>query len=202
MPQDCILCNGEGYWEADDKTELCPICKPQEREIYARQNVNMPERNMFWDFIPAKCSSPLFASLPWLIVVHSGESGEGVAEYFNNPTDGRVVSAHIAWSKKKKRFAQCVPLNRVAWHCGGSVFEGKKHLNFCSIGVELPGPWDKKRTALEKELFRNSLGLLLEIIPSLRVITTHRLIDARKRDPGLGFDRSWLAGFYKLDVRV
>lgn len=137
--------------------------------------------------LPAKHYGPRFQAEPWLLVIHSGELGPGVAEYFAEPGDGRLVSAHFAWSKQLYGFAQCVPLSHVAWHCGGSRYKGRGKLNFCSIGVELPGPWDKARDEIELGELRRLAQDLILAVPSLRVAVRHSDIDQQKKDPGPGF---------------
>jgi AmpD protein len=118
-----------------------------------------------------------------------------VAEFFNET--GKVyyeakkrwvkVSAHISWSGKIDGFVQCVPFSHVAWHCGGSRFRGERKLNFCSIGIELPGPWEKDRDE-ELPILRETVENIMGIIPSIKVAVRHSDIDSRKKDPGPGFD--------------
>lgn len=202
--KNCYLCGGIGEWidATDQKVEICPLCHPAEREIQGRQSaLAIQERNLYWDFVPAKIASPLFTKMPWLLVVHSGEKSGAVAEYLQNLIDGRKCSAHLAWSKKKFGFVQMVTFNRVGWHVAGSKLGNNDRLNFCSIGIELPGPWDKKRGVDELNLFRQSLNVLLQTVPSLTTVTTHAHIDANKRDPGPGFDQSWVEDF-GLEIRL
>ena len=72
---------------------------------------------------------------------------------------------------------------------------GHRRLNFCSIGIELPGPYDKKRGSEEFGIFRHTVEALLNIMPSLKVCVRHKDIDESKKDPGDGFSWEWVKGF-------
>lgn len=148
-----------------------------------------------WPQLPQRWHGPLFECRPYLLVIHSGVTSAAVAEYLRDPPDGRVVSAHLAWSASVGGFVQGVALNVVAWHVGGSraIIGGRvnRRLNFGSVGLELPGPWDMDRTAYAG-VTREAVIHLMEAIPSLRYVAAHRDIDGRKRDPGPGWDWSTL----------
>lgn len=205
MQDKCFFCDGSGYFENTllEKSEICPVCKPTERELAARRNALIDDRLHGVPFVAAKHIGPLFQNPPTLLVIHSGQSGPGIAEYFINPVeklpDGsfqeRIVSAHLAYSATRNEFVQCVPLNRVAWHVGGSRYLGNRRLNFCSIGVELPGPYDAHRGIIELGKFRYLVESLLRRMPTLKTAVRHCDIDAKKKDPGDGFEWSWLSGF-------
>ncbi len=153
-----------------------------------------------YPYLPAKYAGGFFRQVPTLVVLHSGDTSTGVAEYFQAPADNRIVSAHFAWSSTQNGFAQCVPLNTVAWHAGGSVFQGQKKLNARSVGIELPGPAALKvRPALQRDALRALLSTLQAQIPNLTTITKHSSIQEGKKDPGPGVTDDWFTGLgYKL----
>jgi N-acetyl-anhydromuramyl-L-alanine amidase AmpD len=68
-------------------------------------------------------------------------------------------------------------------------------VNQFSIGLELPGPNSKLRDETEKEKFRMALGIILMRVPSITTVVRHKDIDSHKRDPGNGFDKTWVDGF-------
>jgi N-acetyl-anhydromuramyl-L-alanine amidase AmpD len=191
----CLLCNDEGYIEdpVAQQTIACPICRYSEAKEQA-ENAGLPRWvSSRWGRMPARFYGPRFQYPPWLIVIHSGATSDNVAEYIAAPGDGRYVSAHISWSRRERMYVQQVPLCNVAWHCGGSRFRGNSKLNYCSIGIELPGPWDKERSQEEHESVRQTVIYLQEQLPSLAVVVPHSGIDRSRKDPGPGFDPSCLA---------
>jgi N-acetyl-anhydromuramyl-L-alanine amidase AmpD len=154
-----------------------------------------PARLPGLDWLPAKYHGRKFRKIPWLVVIHSGSFSDNVAEYLHAPPDGRKVSTHFSWSRKKGYFVQQVDLDTVAWHVGGSRFRGQGRLNWCSIGIELPGPWRQSpRPMVQRDLLRSLLGNLKDAMPCLDTLTAHQFIDENKRDPGPGVDASWFEG--------
>lgn len=190
----CNFCDGTGHWEYENQTLFCPICHRQEAEYQALARNPLPSwHSSAWPIqIEAKYYGPRFQVEPWLLVIHSGSMSDNVAKYFANPGDGRKVSAHLAWDREHRGFAQCVPLSHAAWHVGGSRFRGQGKLNFCSIGIELPGPWEKARDA-ELDLLREAVEIIIQILP-ITTAVRHSDIDPRKKDPGPGFDWACLRG--------
>lgn len=185
----------QGYWHDYKRrqTLLCPVCKPQQAESQAIARMLLPGWcGAQWLPMPAKYHGPRFQIEPDLLVIHSGSKSDRIAEYFQDPD--RVVSAHISWSRLHDDFVQCLPLHTVGWHAGGSRYKGRRRLNFRSIGIELPGPWDKKRDAFELALVRESVACLTNLLPSLKLAVMHSDIDPRKKDPGPGFQWKCLDG--------
>ena len=195
MLADCPFCDGAGGWEDPiaQKSWICPICHPAQADVEASRKIWVSYwTRRYWVSMPARHYGPRFQVEPWLLVIHSGASGPGVAEYFTKCK--RKVSTHLAWSSGLKQLVQCLPWDTVGWHVGGSRFQDQRRLNFCSIGIELPGPWDKKRPKTEIEDLKTSVEHILEIWPSLKYVVRHSDIDPHKRDPGPGFDMRCLAG--------
>lgn len=197
---NCNYCEDTGYWidTANEQTKRCPFCTK-----LPTPSVGLPEWDSYWPKLECKHKGPSFRTLPWLLVIHSGGKTANVAEFFNKKGSierkGKsplVVSAHINWSKDFEGFTQGVELNRVAWHCGGSSYNGLKNLNFCSIGIELPGPANRKmRPRKELAAFEETLSILLDLVPSLKVAVRHSDIDLKKVDPGPGFDWDLINSF-------
>ncbi len=196
MTLPCYLCNDKGRYENElaQQTLICPLCHPIEAEQQALSIVNLPSWGPYWTTMKAAKYGPLFQVLPNLIVLHSGSKTDCVAEYFARKNIARSVSAHFAWSRHYGTLVQCVPLNKVAWHAGGSKYKGKGGVNWHSIGVELPGPWDKLRGHDEVGILRETIIHLMELVPSVTHITRHSDINPNKKDPGPGFDWSMLDG--------
>jgi N-acetylmuramoyl-L-alanine amidase len=75
---------------------------------------------------------------PSLIVIHYTASGgadaSGDVSWFRNPQ--AKVSAHFVVGRDGG-IVQCVPVNRVAWHAGKSIWKGKNGCNAFSIGIEV-----------------------------------------------------------------
>jgi N-acetyl-anhydromuramyl-L-alanine amidase AmpD len=198
----CFFCGGSGYWQDDERkqTLFCPICRSEPAEMQARSCSFIDTWcSDSWPEMPAKHWGPMFQINPNLLVIHSGSKSEGVAEFFQKIGQVKYgdrmvkVSTHLAWCADGF-FCQCVPFDRVAWHCGGSRFRGERRLNFLSIGIELPGPWDGDRSDAQLKTLRKTVRRLKEIVPSLLTVVRHSDIDARKRDPGPGFKWECLDG--------
>jgi N-acetyl-anhydromuramyl-L-alanine amidase AmpD len=140
-----------------------------------------------------------FKESPVLVVIHSGATAPGVAEYLNRVPDGRKVSAHFSWSSRRGLFVQQVELGRESWHAGGTTWLGRR-TNSVSISVELPGPWrTNPRSPRERELLRELLRALCPALPSLRWVVGHEHLSSAKRDPGPGVGSDWFEGL-GLDV--
>lgn len=195
---NCHYCQGAGYWEDPiaQQTIICHECRPFTAEHVALAKCNTPA----WVAgIPrhigsCKYQGPMLQQDPWLLVVHCSTSDNAnIASYFDHPYDAklkkdRVVSAHFAYEYSRKLIVQCMPTNRVAWHCGGSVLGEHKKLNFCSIGIEVRGSNTRERTPDEMQYYKVIIGLIKEAIPSLRVAVGHSEIDKNRADPGEYFD--------------
>jgi N-acetyl-anhydromuramyl-L-alanine amidase AmpD len=160
--------------------------------------------------VPCRYPGPAFTATPWLFVVHCGSTSGDVASFmmqhgkWTKKSTGKIVyvSAHFNWSNRLGCLTQGVPLNRVAWHVGGSRIEYNRllrvwpeaprkrlrKLNFCSYGMELRGPAGRKFNVGEHKLVKKMVIELRKQNPALRVATRHQDILASKKDPGKGFD--------------
>ena len=205
---DCPLCEGRGGWtdHIAEQTIICHLCRPTDasKALPAMRNPGFVTSR--WTTLECKKYGPRFQVAPWLLVLHSGSRAPNVGEYFHDLPDGRVVSAHINWTERENGFTQGVPLNTVAWHVGGSRLrlqgQVNRKLNFCSIGIELPGPWNKVRPETELDALRETVIYLLEYVPSLKFVTRHQDIDSGKRDPGPGFKWDCLADLGLVRVPI
>lgn len=131
------------------------------------------------DWLPARFPGSARSSPPDLLVIHSAAIGDDPAGYLSRCPDGRQVSAHISARSRDGGFVQQVLLNRLAWHAGGSVFQGRGGVNARSVGVELPA----HEGALLADAWAALLAVLLPACPSLHFWTCHRWIRASKSDP-------------------
>tara|TARA_Y100000310_G_scaffold34469_1_gene32634 strand:+ start:346 stop:861 length:516 start_codon:yes stop_codon:yes gene_type:complete len=132
-----------------------------------------------YPWLPAKHHGGRFKRPPDLLVIHSASMGDNPAKYLHTVSDGRVVSAHISAQSRDGDFAQQVALTEMAWHGGGSVFQGKGGVNARSIGVELPA----HEGAGLVEQWRDMVLVLVQLVPSLGMWTCHRWIKKGKTDP-------------------
>ncbi len=73
---------------------------------------------------------------PEYLVIHytAGSSAEGAIAWLSNRA--AKASAHLVIGRDGA-ITQMVPFNRVAWHAGRSLWDGRSGLNSCSIGIEL-----------------------------------------------------------------
>lgn len=157
--------------------------------------------------ITSPCPGPPLKRPVSLIVLHSGALAPGVAEYLARP-DTRGLSAHFAWSTRYAGFAQMVPLDREAMHAGCGKredcrhfeagrckggFEGKR-VNGCSFGIELPGPWRRKRDGDQHDKLVALIGELVQLA-SIEAIVAHSAICKDRKDPGPGLDWTRLEKF-------
>ncbi len=118
---------------------------------YSPRNTERPPRTSTEFIILHTTEGPARGSLRKL---HS----RGEAHYFVN-TDGRVL--------------RIIHRDRVAFHAGRSMWNGKSDLDNCSIGIELVGYHDREITAAQyaalKELLRQLQGIYR--IPDEKVLT-------------------------------
>lgn len=160
----------------------------------------MPWVPQAWPIIQAVHYGPRFRIDPVFLIIHSGDKRANVAEYFSVAT--RQASTHLAWSATYEQFAQCVPLSHVAWGAAGAVYKGLNDLNFRSIQVELPGPWDHPRNDGQLKHLHTVAKTLKLMIPSLRIALRHSDVEADRKDPGPGFKWECLDGLgYEMPFR-
>lgn len=177
---DCPFCLGNDRWydAYADIDVICPFCDP-EGAVYQRNAVSwgkLPSPHASWLYRPAKHMGGTFQIPPYAIVLHCPAYGESCFEYMLDPGDKRIVSAHLVWSNGQ--MIQMVPFDRVAWHC-------KAHrMNFCSIGIELRGPWTRKRDDAEMDEIRALVEDVKKLIPSITMVASHSQLDPSRRDPG------------------
>lgn len=118
---------------------------------YSPRNSERPPRDSTEFIILHTTEGPARGSLRKLY-----ERGE--AHYFVN-TDGRVL--------------RIIDRNRVAFHAGRSMWDGKTDLDTCSIGIELVGYHDRDITSAQYAALKELLQQLQSIyrIPDERVLT-------------------------------
>jgi hypothetical protein len=112
--------------------------------------------------------------IPGGIVIHSGEYGEGTAEWAWKPL--AIYFPHFAWSQKNQMYYQTCDMHLRAPHAG----------NFNHwIGVEMPGPYNKERR--KEVLFKTRVLIrdLMAVIPSMKQFAFHSWLNKKKRDPGI-----------------
>ena len=73
---------------------------------------------------------------PELLVVHSTISGSFKSAYDWLMSKQARASAHELIGRDAE-WAQLVPYDKCAWHCGPSSWKGEYGINTCSIGIEL-----------------------------------------------------------------
>lgn len=87
--------------------------------------------------VPSSFAGGRFSRPPAIIVIHftAGGSALSSAEWFRDRRNAGS-SAHVVIDRNGAAI-QCVPLTRVAWHAGRSVWRGLSGLNAHSFGIEL-----------------------------------------------------------------
>lgn len=199
MSYKCSICKDLGYWESNNQTLYCPACNKAKANAQFDYGIEGWVTSR-WISFPAKYHQNYrFQTKPWLVVIHSGAQSAGVAEFFHRTgyvvtKDKRQikVNAHLNWSITYDDFVQSVALDTVGMHCGGSILNNNKRLNFCSIGIELPGPVGQQYPEHVYLKFRATIVYLLEIVPSITTLVRHSDIDRHKTDPGKGFQWWWV----------
>ena len=109
---------------------------------------------------------------------------------FADLKDAGRVSAHLL-VERDGAVAQYVPLDKVAWHAGESVHEGRADCNRFSIGIELEGVDDAPfAEAQYRSLTAVTLAIMARYpaIEPTRVVGHEDVAPGRKTDPGKCFD--------------
>lgn len=127
---------------------------------------------------------------PQGIIIHSGEMGEGVAEWAWKKE--AKYWAHFAWSRTLKEYVQTDLMRHRAPHAG-------KYNDW--LGIEMPGPASlNPRPEIQREDLRKLICAVIEAVSTIKIITAHQFINIKKHDPGPGVDALWFDGL-GLDVR-
>lgn len=118
------------------------------------------------------------------IVLHhtAGASAESTIQYQRSPL---VRSSYHYIIERDGTIYKCVPVSERAWHAGISKGPEGSDVNNYSIGISLANRGNGEAYPFEQVLACQELiDELWSKIPSLRFITTHRLIaPGRKIDP-------------------
>jgi N-acetylmuramoyl-L-alanine amidase len=165
-------------------------------------------------FVRAPCQSPRPLKPPLAIVMHytAGHTLENAVRTLTKPPvvkDGKTTgsSAHIVIGRDGA-VVQLVAFNRVSWHAGPSVWNGRDKLNDWSIGIELVNlGWSTKelpqRDVVEIDgdewqvypeaqlaALDGVVKALLAAYPAIGEVVGHEDIcipRGRKKDPGPAF---------------
>lgn len=216
---NCPVCRGVGGWEDPIARQSVPcyLCAGEAAYLAAcNPQVKIGAQLDGLAQIPARYHGPTFHVKPWLLVIHCGSSARGnipnffkKTGYVTNKEGKKIsVSAHIAYDVSTSEFAQCVGLDTVAWHVGGSripagaitkgplagaVTKPLDKLNWASWGIEMQGPAGRTWKDRECEQLAELISALCAQNPNLQYITGHHVIDANKRDPGRKADLAYVA---------
>lgn len=127
---------------------------------------------------------PRGASISTIVLHHdAGSSAAGTIRYLR-----RVPASYHYIVERDGTIYKCVPTSGRAWHAGVSHGPQGPGVNSYSIGVCLSNlgglngrfePYPKAQTDAARAL----IAQLAKVIPTIRYITTHRLITSRKVDP-------------------
>ncbi|PSB92383.1 1,6-anhydro-N-acetylmuramyl-L-alanine amidase AmpD [Candidatus Pandoraea novymonadis] len=176
-----------------------------------------------WAYNAERIPSPNFDERPKamaidLLVVHNislphGQfGGNEIADFFCNKLDNSAhpifneirdlhVSAHFL-VRRTGRVQQFVSCNARAWHAGVSSFQGRKHCNDFSIGIEVEG---SDHLPFEKLQYKGLAKLTLAIFArySIQAIVGHAdIAPGRKTDPGPYFDWMTLRDLTDLPGKI
>jgi N-acetyl-anhydromuramoyl-L-alanine amidase len=166
-----------------------------------------------WYAFARKLISPNFGKRPSdsvidLIIVHSislppGEfGGDEVQQLFTNRLDwsrhpyfasiaGLMVSAHF-YVQRNGELWQFVSVNDRAWHAGESRFRDRPQCNDYSVGVELEGIEGGHFESAQYETLSTLCSSIQAAYPVSHVAGHEHVAPGRKRDPGHGFDWTYL----------
>ena len=148
-----------------------------------------------------------------LIVVHGislppGDfGGEGITQLFTNRLDIHAhpyyhrlahtrVSAHLL-IRRDGQTIQYVPFQLRAWHAGVSTYQGRKHCNDFSIGIELEG---SDHIAYEDQQYQQLCAIIKVLCQTYPKLSNQTIVGHcdiardRKTDPGPAFDWTRLQG--------
>ena len=126
---------------------------------------------------------------PWIDDLFLNRLDPAAHPYFRDIAELRV-SAHILIRRNGERI-QYVPLQQRAWHAGKSGFEGRKHCNDFSIGIELEGTDETPFTDDQYHSLALATKQIMQIYPDItkeRIIGHCNIAPGRKTDPGRAFD--------------
>ncbi len=102
------------------------------------------------------------------------------------------VSAHLL-IQRDGAIVQYVPFTQRAWHAGVSCFAGRECCNDFSIGIELEGTDELPYEAIQYQVLRQLIDLLVQVYPGIRqdrIVGHSDIAPGRKTDPGPAFDWS------------
>ena len=102
------------------------------------------------------------------------------------------VSAHLL-IQRDGAIVQYVPFTQRAWHAGVSCFAGRECCNDYSIGIELEGTDELPYEAIQYQVLRQLIDLLVQVYPGIRqdrIVGHSDIAPGRKTDPGPAFDWS------------
>ncbi|MEN8177314.1 MAG: 1,6-anhydro-N-acetylmuramyl-L-alanine amidase AmpD [Pseudomonadota bacterium] len=126
---------------------------------------------------------------PWIDDFFLNRLDPNAHPYFSEIQDLRV-STHLL-IRRDGQLIQYVPFNQRAWHAGESAFEGQKHCNDFSIGIELEGTDTQPYTQAQYATLAQATRELIISYPAITPerITGHAdIAPDRKTDPGPAFD--------------
>lgn len=102
---------------------------------------------------------------------------------------GLRVSAHFL-IRRNGEIIQFVPLERRAWHCGVSSWQGWERCNDFSIGIELEGTDFTPFTQIQYQQLALLISQLRQQWPHIALTGHSDIAPGRKTDPGPYFDWS------------
>ena len=113
---------------------------------------------------------------------------------------GLQVSAHFFISRMGELW-QFVSCDARAWHAGESTYRGRTNCNDDSIGIELEGLEGSLFEALQYETLTGLCAALMVQYPIVHIAGHEHIAEARKLDPGPGFDWPLLQRSLSLPAR-
>ncbi len=132
---------------------------------------------------------------PDMIVIHSTEDRAGSSEaavlnYLCHNKD--KTSAHIVIGRDGKAY-MLVPPEMAAAHAGKSYWNGRSHLNGCSIGIEVVRAVNEGYTKAQADTIVAVVTQLSKQynIPPERILGHDEISPDRKTDPGKDFNPIW-----------
>lgn len=130
---------------------------------------------------------------PWIDALFTNSLPGHAHPSFADICDMRV-SAHLLIDRQGG-LTQYVPFHLRAWHAGESRFEGRRHCNDFSIGIELEGGDHVPYERVQYFALAQVIDCLMRAYPRLgpgRIVGHSDIAPGRKTDPGPAFDWPYL----------
>ena len=126
---------------------------------------------------------------PWIDALFRNTLDPQAHPYFRQIQDLKV-SSHLL-IRRDGEIIQYVAFSVRAWHAGRSCFQGRRHCNDFSVGIELEGTDHLAYTDAQYQRLAPAIIALMQTYPGItpeRIVGHEHVAPGRKSDPGRAFD--------------